>query len=90
VSAEEWITKRRHKTGLFCDRFGDTAGVGGVVALVAEDLPRALDALDAVLKIVQTQEYKTPGNLDTYDQWHEARNALADEIESAIEKALET
>ena len=50
MNATEWIAQRREKTTLFRDRFGDTAGVGGVVALVAEDLPRALDALEAVLE----------------------------------------
>ena len=56
MNAIEWIAQRREKTTLFRDRFGDTAGVGGVVALVAEDFPRALDALKAVLEEVDAME----------------------------------
>lgn len=52
----DWIAKRREKAERFCTSFGDTEGVGGVVAIVAEDLPRALDALEAVLEPHQLHE----------------------------------
>ena len=68
-------------------------GIRGTDIAAAEDdartsLPAALDALEAVLAIIGRQEYRTPGAPETYDQWHEARSGLADEIEQAIESTL--
>ena len=66
-------------------------GIRGSDITAAEDdaresLPRALDALEAVLKVVRLhrRESATDGSVDEHDYV----GALADEIERAIEAAL--
>ena len=67
-------------------------GIRGADITAAEDdartsLPRALDALEAVLEVVRLhrREPATDGSVDEYDYVGE----LADEFERAIESALE-
>lgn len=87
MSATEWIAQRRELLAELLKPVMPLASVG-LSILARSDLPRALGALEAVLAIIGRQEYRTPGAPETYDQWHEGRSGLADEIEQAIEAAL--
>ena len=75
---------------LFASETGhDATAEPSDAALIADartSLPRALDALDAVLEVVRLhrREPATDGSVDEYDYVGE----LADEFERAIESAL--
>ena len=51
-------------------------------------LPAALSALEKVLELCGEQVYKVLSDINTYSEWHEARNGLAGEIEALIQTEL--